>query len=224
ILYAYNEPSARQTPASGRIAANDMRLRYTLGTTGQQELTEDLILNFPVPLQSFDSTGIRLTTDSIFNPVDFSASMDTSRTRVSIQTEWKDSTNYNLVLDKSFATDTAGRQLLKTDTLFFTTMKKTDYGSLSIRFRNLDLGTNPVLQFVQNNNVVFSAPLKDVVLNMELFTPGEYNLRILLDANADGKWTPGNFFGEKRQPEIVIPIERTLSIKANWKNEFEIPL
>ena len=104
------------------------------------------------------------------------------------------------------------------------TRSRSDYGSLSLRLRNLDLSLQPVLQFVQNNVVVKSVALSDAVYSQELFEPGEYNLRILFDENGDGQFTPGKFFGEKRQPEIVRPIERTITIKPEWNNEFEILL
>jgi hypothetical protein len=57
-----------------------------------------------------------------------------------------------------------------------------------------------------------------------LFLPGDYDLRILNDSNKNGKWDPGEFFGKHKQPEIVRPIDRKITIKPNWENEFEIAL
>jgi hypothetical protein len=54
--------------------------------------------------------------------------------------------------------------------------------------------------------------------------PGEYDLRILYDENKNGKWDPGEFFGKHKQPEIVKPVERKITVKAAWKNEIEIAL
>ena len=83
---------------------------------------------------------------------------------------------------------------------------------------------HPVLQFVQNNQVIKSVPLTGSNYNETLFVPGEYNLRIFDDVNQNGKWDTGNFFGKKRQPEIIQPIERQFTIKGNWDNEFEVVL
>jgi hypothetical protein len=60
--------------------------------------------------------------------------------------------------------------------------------------------------------------------NSRLFTPGEYELRILYDANKNGKWDPGSFFLNRRQPERVIPIQRKVNIRANIDNDIEINL
>jgi hypothetical protein len=224
VLYAYREAGATtpnlSQPAT-RIPANDRRLRFIPGTTAQQELTNDFTLTFPVPLKNFDSTKLHLATDSVFNPANFTALLDTSKKEVRIKTQWKEGTDYHLILEKEFATDTAGRQLLKTDTLSFITKKKADYGSLALRIKNIGVLKNPILQFVQNNQVVLSVPIKSGTYNEILFTPGEYTLRIFDDLNGNGKWDPGKFFGEKRQPEIVRTITQSITVKANWDNEVE---
>ena len=61
-------------------------------------------------------------------------------------------------------------------------------------------------------------------LSQKLFVPGEYELRILYDRNKNGKWDPGEFFGKRLQPEIVRPVERKISVKPNFQNEFDISL
>ena len=225
VLYAYREAqpllrNAANTNAP-RIPPNDRRLRFTLVTQGPHDLLEDFVLNFPVPLRTFDSTRLQLTMDSIFTATPFSASLDSTKTALHIRSQWKENTRYNLVLNRDFAADTAGRQLLKTDTVFFNTRKQSDYGNLVIRLRNVDLSKNPVLQFVQNNAVVFSSPVRDGTFSRPLFLPGEYELRVLYDTNGNGKWDPGHFFGTKKQPEIVHPVAQKITVKPNWDNEFE---
>ena len=225
VLFAYREqlPTSTNQPQFniGKIAGNDRRLRFIAGSSAQQDLLNDYVINFPVPLKNLDSTKIKLATDSAFDPANFTASLDSLKKELRIKTQWKENTSYHLILDKDFASDTAGRQLLKTDTLSFFTRKQADYGSLSLRIRNLDLSQNPVLQFIQGGQVVFSTPIASGVFNQTLFPPGEYGLRIVYDANNNGKWDPGKFFGEKRQPERVDVIDQTITVKPNWDNEFE---
>ena len=93
-----------------------------------------------------------------------------------------------------------------------------------LRFRNLDLSQNPVLQFLQNGQVVFSTPMNSPVCTNDLFQIGDFDLRLLFDRNDNGMWDPGKFFGEKRQPELVRPIERKITVKPDWENEMEILL
>ena len=234
-LYAFREgqPGTPATPAFGggtpgsnRLRAGaENRLQFSTNISSNTlDLLSPLVLTFEQPLRTFDSTRIRLTQDSTFTPVASSATLDTTSRRLTVRTDWKEGTRYQLILDQAFAEDTLGRRLLKTDTLTFATRKATEYGSLSIRLRNIDLSLNPVLQFVQNNNVVLSAPIPSGTFSQALFLPGDYELRVLYDRNGNGKWDPGQFFGGKRQPELVKPIERRVNVKANWDNEFEVAL
>jgi hypothetical protein len=89
----------------------------------------------------------------------------------------------------------------------------------------LDLSKNPVLQFVQSGEVASSFPLTGENFSKPLFLPGEYELRILNDANKNGIWDPGEFFGKHKQPETVKTItERKVIVKPDYDNEFEIRL
>ncbi len=230
-LYAYSvrPPSPVSTaPAAvskrGNNQAQDRRLRYTNNLLNQQQdLLGNFELNFEQPLRSFDSTRVSLRKDTTFTPVtDYRFSKDSNNRKAVLTTSWQQNTTYHLILDKDFAEDSLGRKLLKNDTLTFTTKKLSDYGELKLRIRNLDVSRNPVLQFVMNGNVTRSFPLTGIDFSQQVFFPGDYELRILFDDNRNGKWDPGDFFGSRRQPERVIPIERRISVKPNWENEFEI--
>jgi hypothetical protein len=227
-LWAYQEQAEdtkTKTTTATRTAPNDKRLRFTSNLENNlQDLTRDLTLTFERPLRLYDSTKIRLTTDSTFSPVaQYSSGLDTTKKILSIRTQWQEDKAYNLIFQKDFAEDTLGRRLLRDDTLSFTTRKRADYGNLRIRIRNVDTASNPVLQFVQSDKVVFAVPVKSGLFTHNLFTPGDYELRILFDTNNNGKWDPGQFFGpDKKQPEIARPIDRKLTVKPNWDNEIEI--
>lgn len=227
-LYAYREtPAQTTTSATPRvnIPGNDRRLRFnTVPATGNLDLLSDFVINFPVPLRRFDSSLVSLTTDSTYAPTSANFLLDSTQTSLRVSSTWKEGTVYNLVLNQNFAEDSTGRKLLKTDTLNFTTKKRSDYGQLKIRIRNLDAVENPVLQFIQGGSVVYAAPVKNGTFTNNLFNPGEYELRILDDRNGNGKWDPGQFFGVKRQPELAKPVERKIPVKAGMDNEFDISL
>ena len=227
VLYAYKEEDKKTasstTGATAGPNASDRRLRYTNNlSSGQQDLLGDLVLSFERPLRNFDSTKLSLSTDSVFTPVPaYSISLDSTKKEILLKTSWREGTTYHLILDKEFAEDSLGRKLLRNDTLNFLTRKTTDYGKLDIRIRNIDTAQNPVLQFVQNERVVFSVPIKSGRYIQNLFSPGDYDLRILYDRNNNGKWDPGRFFENKKQPENAVPINQKITVKPDWDNEFE---
>lgn len=233
ILYAYTEPEEPgenlpalppKKPTAEEQEDKRLRIESSL-SNNQQSLLTDLQLTFTeAPLRSFDSTKIHLMSAD-FQPVPgYTVTMDTSRTKAIITYKWPENTAYHLILDKDFAEDTLGKKLARTDTLDFNTKKTSDYGSVRLRFTNLDLQRNPVLLFIQNDKVVNSYAFTSKDFYSKLFEPGEYTIRILYDENRNGKWDPGHFFKEHRQPEKVEPVSRKLNIKANWDNEVDITL
>ena len=244
-LYAYSvKPPPQQTAAQSGInignrnkkgegMAADNRLKYLTNlNNNQQDLLANFTKTFEQPLRSFDSTKIRLYTDSVFTPVaGYTFQKDTNNKKIVLihtpltgQTDWKENTTYHLILDKDFASDSSGKKLLKTDTLSFKTKKIADYGSLQLKFKNLDIAKNPVLLFVLSENIFKSVSLSNAEFSQPLFLPGEYELRILYDTNKNGVWDPGQFFGKHKQPELVKSIERKITVKPAWQNEIEITL
>jgi hypothetical protein len=140
---------------------SEKRLKFQTNTNnGQLDLLDSLVINFEVPLKKLDTSLIHFSTDSSFTPLtNYHFSTDSIQKKLTLQYNWKENTQYNLIIEKDFAQDTLGRELLKTDTLKFRTKKITDYGSIRIRFKNFDPSANPVLLFVQNDNVIKSFPL-----------------------------------------------------------------
>lgn len=224
-LYAYTEVKPTQQTTGGATAnVRDKRLKFqTTVNNGVHDLLKKFSFQFDRPLLRFDSSRVHFSTDTLYTPVGGHVwSIDSTKKIATLTYPWRENTLYNIIIEKDFATDTLGQQLLKADTVSFITKKNADYGKLSIRFRNLDLSKNPVLQFVQSDAVVNSFPLTSAAFSQALFLPGEYQLRILHDTNKNGVWDPGEFFGKHKQPEIVTPIERKINVKEDWDNEFEI--
>jgi hypothetical protein len=227
-LFAYKEKEERESKApagNNRGAATDKKLKIEpVLENGVQDLQNDFVINFTTPLKNFDSSKIKFSSDSFTTVTNYRVIKDTGNKKISFIYPWKENTTYNLIIDKDFAADTAGRQLVKTDTLSFKTKKLSEYGSLNLRLKKIDLTKNPVVLFYLNDKLIKSAILTSETVSYKLFLPGEYELRILADDNKNGKWDTGEFFGKHRQPELVTSVTRRIVVKANWDNEFEIVL
>ena len=130
-----------------------------------------------------------------------------------------------LILQKDFAEDTLGEKLLKIDTINFRTKKESDYGNLRSTIQEPGSCNLPSRTAVYpGEKIVLSSAIgKSLRYNNKLFIPGEYELRILYDTNQNGVWDPGDFY-KHRQPEIVVPIRKKLTVKADWDNEVDITL
>lgn len=206
---------------SPRPVAVEKKLKYTTKITLQkQDVQTDLIVEFNRPLKNVDQQKIFIT-DTLNNVLkDVSVRVDSTKKSVIINTKWKQNADYKLVITKDFATDTTGLSLAKTDTIRFKTKGETDYGIVKLKFLNFNKSKNPVLQFVQNNEVVSSYPLTGEIWNAPLFNPGDYELRILFDENKNGKWDPGNF-ENKKQPEKVYSLIQSFSVRENFEKEVD---
>lgn len=223
-LFAYREPADNLPPRSqpATNTAADRRLRFASSGT-QQDLLSDFTLTFERPLRSFDSSKLRLATDSSFNPAPpYRLVLDSTRKVLALKTQWVPDRQYHLILAQDFATDTLTRQLLKPDTVSFTTRRLAEYGSINLEIKGVDTTTNPVLQFVQSDKVVFSAPIRTGRFVQQLFLPGDYDLRLLNDRNGNGRWDAGKFFGVRRQPEIALPFTQKLTIRPDRENELTL--
>jgi hypothetical protein len=234
-LYAYADTSGTKPvkkllnppPAKPKKADKEKPKRLAVSgniPNGLLDLHDQFEFRFQTPVKYFDSSKVRFTTDSFVSISTHHFVEDSLHKKVTLVYAWTPDTKYHLILDKEFAEDTLEEKLLKTDTISFATKKESDYGNLLLRFRNLNLGRHPVLQFLQSDKLILSYVFgKSLRYTDKLFVPGEYELRILYDENQNGVWDPGDFF-KHRQPERVQPIRRKINVKANWDNEVDISL
>ncbi|HTI12385.1 MAG TPA: Ig-like domain-containing domain [Puia sp.] len=244
-LYAYSEAAdvkpASKTATGGAKAAppkqsakekeKDKRLQFQTNiNNGTFDVLDTFRLQFATALKVFDTTKLRFT-DEKFVAIpakEYHFVRDSTNKTFLLLYHWPTDTKYHLIAAKDFAQDSAGRRLLKIDTISFQTKKDIEYGEVRIRIPNLNLSRNPVLQFIQGDVVKFSYPFVNrKEFKVQLFAPGEYELRLLFDDNKNGKWDSGEFFGKHRQPEKVMPIgsvKKKFNVKANWDNEVDITL
>ncbi|HEY4874605.1 MAG TPA: Ig-like domain-containing domain [Puia sp.] len=242
-LYAYEEEAnTKKTnsvapvskPSAKELKEKEKDKRLVLKTNlseGRLDVLGNFELDFATALKTFDSTKIRFTDDQYkdLKNYHFITDKDTTHKTIELVYKWDMETKYNIIAQKDFAEDSAGRMLLKIDTISFTTKKESDYGSLSLTFYNLDLKKNPVLEFMKGEEIKYSYPLTARQFKRALFLPGQYKIIILYDDNKNGVWDPGEFFGKHKQPEKVERVNfnnknNELNLKPSWDNEFDITL
>jgi Bacterial Ig-like domain len=223
-LFAYaakNKIDNKAAPAEKQT--KEKKLTYSTNIFTQKDLLEPSEIQFNNKLASLDSNKIYLV-DTFFKKIsNLAFTIDSSKKKITINNKWKPETNLILIIDSNAVKDTFGKSLSKADTIKFVTKKVEDYGRITFRFNDLDLSKNPVLEFVQNDEIKYVYILKSKEWSNSMFPPGDYDIRILYDTDKNGKWTPGNF-AKKQQPEIALTLPQKLTIKADWDNERDINL
>ncbi|GAB3015193.1 Ig-like domain-containing protein [Niabella terrae] len=226
-LWAYQPARVRETDdEADEPDPKEKRLKLQSNLEGeQQDILKAFTISFLDPLKTFDTTKMRLSLDSNFTPApEYHFSLDSTHKVITMNVPWQEDTLYNLILEKEFAADSLDRTIARQDTIRFRTRSRNDYGQAEIKFVDIDLDRHPVLLIGQGEAVrdAFAIPA-DRTIRLQLYNPGEYDMRILYDRNGNLQWDTGEFFKEHRQPELIDGISRKLVIKPNqWKTEFEV--
>ncbi|MDX1630096.1 MAG: hypothetical protein R3345_15410, partial [Fulvivirga sp.] len=119
---------------------------------------------------------------------------------------------------KNFYSNQASQESLKED------LKFTPANQYAILHVNLiaDSSKHFIVQLINNQNTIIQEISNQKEITFKTIPPGkEYRLRVLVDANNDGYWQPGNIF-EFQPPEPVIFYEdsegiQTFPFRANWE-------
>jgi len=162
---------------------------------------------------SYDSSGIQAR-------VPITMDFDTANPRMLyIRTTWAENTLYTLRLAKSFAKDTAGKDLMPSR-YTFRTKEDEDYGKITVQLPKKYLDKKYVLMIVADLDTIYQKPVTDTSIYLTRLKPAKYTFRIIVDRNGNGKWDPGELFKHK-QPEEVIPYPDVLTLRAGWENIVE---
>jgi hypothetical protein len=222
FLYAYTQEKEKPKLATP-TKNNDKRLKYSLTSGNVQDLLSPLLIDFNKPLKKAELNKIVLI-DTNYKPIaNASITLDSTSQKMIVTAKWEEEKVYKLILDKDALADSTGLALAKSDTIKITAKKQSDYGNVVLRFKNVQANQNLVLQFIQNDEVKKAIPITTAEWRDKLFTPGDYELRVLYDNNKNGKWDAGNYT-LKLQPERVITLSKKLNIRASWDNESDIEL
>ena len=223
LLYAYAEEKA--PPAAIPIdRKTEKKLRFSTNLNfSKQDLLEPLEITFTNPMKKLDTQYLFLTDTNFIRIPNTSVTIDSTRTKLIIRSDWKPETPFYFSLTKEALEDSLGNIPAKNDTIRFYTKSITEYGSVMLRFKNLTLSRNPVIQFMDGDKPKYVYPLTSNEWSNKMFPPGEYEIRILYDDNKNGQWDPGNY-AKKLQPEKAITLPQKISIRADWDNERDILL
>lgn len=230
MMWAYEAEKVKEDTELEEVELDrkERRLKYKNSLdAGKQDLLSAFTMTFESPLKTFDSSKMRLSMDSTLTPVaGYKLTLDSTARIITMNMAWLPDTTYYLVLEKDFASDSIDRQIVRKDTVKFRTKSLNDYGQVKINFVDIDLDRNPVLLINQGDQTInaFAIPANRTI-ELKLYNPGDYDMKILYDTNKNMKWDPGQFFGVRRQPELIVDIDRKLNVKPDqWETDFELKM
>lgn len=198
-----------------------------------QELNKPLIIEAGLPLASLDSTGLRLQiqVDTLWKnvPVNFRPDSANLLMRRRADIEWQPGSKYRLEID-TLAAMSIYNVWNKPFSTEFTVKQPEDYSKLIFTLPGLD-SIQAVVQVLNSSD----APAYEAVkapgstrVEIPFIAPGTYYARLIIDANANGKWDTGRLL-DSIQPEEVYYFAKKLELKKNWDieqewNIYELPV
>lgn len=192
-------------------------------------------VNFNNSATYFDTLQLRFATPTRLKaqrPIIYMSSDSTQRDTVAVRLDtnhlvayidWRPTPGkkYTVRLLRSTFVDLYGNT---NDSLLWHTeiTKPEQYSNLTITLNDSLIASNAVRHYivelldekgtpVQRQSI--SNTLKLIVFSH--LKSGKYKLRVIVDANANGKWDPVNY-ALHRQPEEVFYLKKTLDVRENW--------
>lgn len=194
-------------------------LNFKNNLSSSFDFYRDIVFSFEEPLDSFCVGKIHLfhKVDTITEPVEFTCSQKDSIGRIlGLSHAWKPEESYELNIDSAAFVSIYGRvsNQMKSS---FKIKSLEDYSTLKVALQNYD--PNAYIQVIDSKEqVIQSKRAEQQGTVFQYLRPGEYFLRMFIDANQNDKWDTGDL--ERRiQPEEVIYFSKKLSLRANWELE-----
>ncbi len=191
-------------------------LQISLNQPRTLSLHEKLYIVGNTPITTIRKEMMSLI-DKDSTAIDFNAVLDEEKNQVLVDFQPKYSQRYQLRLLPEAIKDLYGTV---NDTLLFglSTKSPSDLGNMQLQLVNVNF--YPIIIQVTND--------KGDVIREEYVTearpeyifdgiePGKYYIRIVDDANKNGKWDTGNFL-KRTQPERVRYHQGVIDLRANWE-------
>lgn len=243
LVLNYEKPDSTHTlqPATDTLKAKYNQKQLTKQLAKLRELGQPQFLNLslpdndipiylpyvisaPYPISSIDTSRVHFesTTDSIWfpEPIDSIHSLDT------FFVSWNPERQYRVIFDSAAVTALNGTHNKRLESEF-SIIASDKFCNLRVFVNAPDVPnlSKAVLQLLSDKDeVVRQRPINPAAIQngilFDFISPGDYFLRMFIDANGDGSYTSGDF-DANRQPETTYYMHDGMTLRANWDVEQE---
>ena len=211
----YRAP-ARRSRAQSAAATQEPLMKALC--TGTAAYYDDLRLAFIAPvhrLADTPSAEVMYLKDSTVSH--YPIVLDSSGLQARIVASLHSGEQYRVRLADSLFVDLYGHP---TDSLLFSLTPK-DYGILTLHVDN-QTGHRLIIEVLDSKDTVVARRLtldaQHPTFSFSHLPAAEYRLRAVIDRNADGLWTPGDYL-LRRQPEESLMYGKVLQLREKWELE-----
>lgn len=195
------------------------KLSLTEPLPASQPYYAPLRIDFNRPIKSVNKERIQLlSADSV--TVEFEVvKKEGELSIVHLKADFMQDSSYHLLLTDSAFIDVYGRtndSIQKT----FSVDSESNYSILSVEVESKTKGSKIIQLLDGQGEVLREQTLRDEMIHFEHLKAGKYGLKLIMDANNNGKWDTGDYIN-KIQPESVWIYEETIDLRTNWDQEIK---
>lgn len=184
----------------------------------------DLTFTANYPIESIDPSRIIMMEDST-EVTDFSVVRDANDLKkFSLKYRLRQGRNYTLTFNLGTFTDIYGDKSVSIKKPF-SVDKQENYSKLTLHVTLPDSSGNKsyVVQLLTENNTEIKSTVvsKNGPIEYSRYPVGKYRVRVIYDANKNGKWDTGNI-KQNTQPENIWLFNRTIPLRTNFEIDEDI--
>ncbi|AMR30966.1 hypothetical protein A0256_05760 [Mucilaginibacter sp. PAMC 26640] len=206
--------------------SHNLTFAYNINKDNRLKPNTDLTITANFPITSFDQSKMVLTEDSV-TMSNFTIVKDSSALKTYLlKYRWRANSKYQLLLNEGAFTDLYGEKN-KRSTRQFTGDKPENYSQLTLKVvLPADADKTYVVELLGEDKTVLRSDVvsKNTTLTYKNYITGKYNVRVIYDANHNGRLDSGNV-KLRQQPENIWVSPKDITLRANWEAEelLEIP-
>lgn len=180
------------------------------------KFSDGILLSFEDSLVSIDKAGITLRLDSdTLNNTEFKIETSNKGRSVNILSTKRPKSSIHLYIKPNTFLTLHDSTNKKADTLKCIISDESDFGIIHIKSTQ-----KPpfIIELLSEGNKIISSIKNQNNLTFSNISPGNYQLRLIVDRNNNGEWDAGNkILGT--EPEQIIYYKEKILVKANWEIE-----
>ena len=194
-------------------------LQLTANQKGSLDFNEPFYISANTPLIEIDVSKIQMINkDSI--ALSFAVDIDSTNNKADFNFDFsiEPNENYSITLLPEAITDFFGQT---NDTINYRLSTKSfaDYGNLRMNIVG-DVQYPMIIQLTNEKGKILREiyATESKIYDFNTISPSKYFVRVIFDANGNGKWDTGNYL-KNIQPEKVSYYPELIEVRANWELE-----
>lgn len=165
--------------------------------------------------------------DTFFEVTSFDIIQDSSsKTRLTIQSDWVQNAQYKLTLLPNAITDLTAYNNSDTLMRIYAMDSTSFYGTIAAVVLNTDSSMQYVVQLLDGKEKIVQENIFKDSTQIKLIYPklktDNYTLRVVEDKYPNGRWDVGDY-NQKRQAETTTT-SKVMSLRPGWENTIEVDL